>query len=59
MEPPTRLRMDPKLGTVSAINNNRNVENVLKATLFQLKSVKKKYELRVNWYKIMAYLRGY
>ena len=38
MEAPTRSRMAPKLGIVSAINKRTATENVLKAHLFQLKS---------------------
>ena len=41
--------MDPKLGTVSAINNKTKVEKVLKATLFQLKSAKVKNEMRIDY----------
>ena len=38
MEPPTRLRIAPKFGNDSAMNNKTRTENVLKAHLFQLKS---------------------
>ena len=38
VEAPTRSRMDPKLGTVSAMNKRPSTDNVLKAHRFQLKS---------------------
>ena len=59
MEPPTRLRMEPKLGTVSAINNKTNVEKVLNATLFQLKSKKDMILMRTKCLRIMTHLMGY
>ena len=44
MEPPTRLRIAPKFGIDSAMNNRTSTEKVLKAHLFQLKSKKPKSE---------------
>lgn len=40
VDPPTRSKIAPKLGTDSATNNKTKVERVLSATLFQLKSNK-------------------
>ena len=44
VDPPTKLRIAPKFGIDSAMNNRTSTENVLKAHLFQLKS--KKTEVR-------------
>ena len=38
VEAPTKSRIDPKLGTDSAMNSRQRTENVLKAQRFQLKS---------------------
>ena len=41
VEPPTRSRMAPKLGTVSAMKRRQATESDLNAQRFQLKSEKK------------------
>ena len=38
MEAPTKSKIDPKLGTDSAMKSRQRTENVLKAHRFQLKS---------------------
>ena len=38
VDAPTRSRIDPKLGTDSAMKSRQRTENVLKAQRFQLKS---------------------
>ena len=38
MDAPTKSRIDPKLGTDSAMKSRQRTENVLKAHRFQLKS---------------------
>ena len=38
MEAPTKSRIEPKLGTDSAMNKRQRTEKVLKAQRFQLKS---------------------
>ena len=45
MDAPTKSRIDPKLGTDSAMKSRQRTENVLKAHRFQLKSedIKKLY----------------
>ena len=41
VEAPIRFRIDPKDGTDSAMKRRTNTEKVLKAHLFQLKSIKR------------------
>ena len=38
VEAPTKSKIEPKLGTDSAMNNRQRTEKVLKAQRFQLKS---------------------
>ena len=47
MDAPTKSRIDPKLGTDSAMKSRQRTEKVLKAHRFQLKSedIKKKIKL--------------
>ena len=48
VDAPTKSRIDPKLGTDSAMKSRQRTENVLKAHRFQLKSENiKKDVLRV------------
>ena len=48
VEAPTKSKIDPKLGTDSAMKSRQRTENVLKAHRFQLKSENiKKDVLRV------------